>query len=55
MGVKDLWDVLEKVRKDTSMEQMNGQTLAIDLSVWLHQGMRASRLKDKQAIKPHVR
>ena len=55
MGVKDLWDVLEPAHKNTPVEHLRGKTLAVDLSVWLHQGMKVAKLRDKQAIKPHIR
>ena len=46
MGVKGLWKLLEAGGKDIAFEDLHGKTVAIDVSVWLHQlskGMRDSK------------
>ena len=35
MGVKELWGILGPVKKHTSLQELRGQTLAVDLSMWV--------------------
>lgn len=37
MGVKDLWTILVPVRRENSLEDLAGKTLAVDLSGWVCQ------------------
>ena len=36
MGVKGLWKLLESSGKNIQLEELSGQKVAIDISVWLH-------------------
>ncbi|XP_077971579.1 flap endonuclease GEN homolog 1-like isoform X2 [Styela clava] len=35
MGVTKLWEVLRDVKQDVTLEQIKGQTLAVDLATWI--------------------
>ncbi|XP_014669433.1 PREDICTED: flap endonuclease GEN homolog 1-like isoform X2 [Priapulus caudatus] len=35
MGVKGLWDILDPVQKYTTLQDLEGQTLAVDMSAWV--------------------
>ena len=37
MGVKDLWTILAPVKREKSLEDLAGKTLAVDLSGWVCQ------------------
>ena len=54
MGVKDLWTILSPVKSEVSLESLKGQTVAIDLSVWI---CETYSIKQMQGIvaKPHLR
>ncbi|XP_050403446.1 flap endonuclease GEN homolog 1 [Patella vulgata] len=43
MGVCNLWNVLEPVKKQTSLSQLSGQTVAIDLGGLVVQSFKASQ------------
>ncbi|XP_002741315.1 flap endonuclease GEN homolog 1-like [Saccoglossus kowalevskii] len=50
MGVKTLWVVLEPVKDPTPLEDLKGQTIAVDLSSWICESIAAVN-----AFKPHLR
>ncbi|XP_070576834.1 flap endonuclease GEN homolog 1-like [Ptychodera flava] len=50
MGVKTLWSVLEPVRKPTEVKELEGQTIAVDLSAWICESIAAVK-----ASRPHLR
>ena len=37
MGVQNLWQLLESTGKPVALETLQGQILAIDVSIWIHQ------------------
>eukprot|EP00045_Choanoeca_perplexa_P015368 m.192554 g.192554 ORF g.192554 m.192554 type:complete len:1442 (-) comp16964_c0_seq1:1864-6189(-) len=43
MGVQSLWQLLEATARPVDFEQLEGQVLAVDISIWLHQIVRAMR------------
>jgi DNA excision repair protein ERCC-5 len=43
MGVQSLWQLLEATARPVDFEQLEGQILAVDVSIWLHQIVRAMR------------
>jgi len=52
MGVKDLWTILEPVKLPMSLYDLRGQTIAVDLSIWI---VEAKTLQLKGVAKPHLR
>ena len=52
MGVKDLWTILEPVKKPRKLNELTGQTIAVDLSIWI---VEAKPLAYKGVVKPHLR
>ena len=51
MGVKDLWQLLSPVGRRVNIESLQGKTLAIDMSVWLTQFIKAMRDNEGKMIK----
>ena len=51
MGVKDLWQLISPVGRRVSIETLEGKTLAIDMSVWLTQFIKAMRDDEGHMIK----
>ena len=43
MGVQSLWQLLDQVGRPVDLEQLEGKVLAVDVSIWLHQIVRAMR------------
>ncbi|EDQ92641.1 uncharacterized protein MONBRDRAFT_14043 [Monosiga brevicollis MX1] len=43
MGVHSLWQLLEKAERPVQPDELEGQILAVDVSIWLHQIVRAMR------------
>ena len=35
MGVKELWSIIEPVKKNRSLKELSGEILAVDLSIWM--------------------
>ncbi|XP_064635840.1 uncharacterized protein LOC135493019 [Lineus longissimus] len=54
MGVHNLWKILDPVKESVKLESLRGQTLAVDLSVWI---CDAQGVKQMQGVvaKPHLR
>ena len=52
MGVKHLWTFLSPVKKEVTIESLNGQIIAVDLSIWI---MEAQTHLPKHVAKPHLR
>lgn len=52
MGVRDLWTILEPVKQRTSLEDLHGQVIAIDLSIWI---VEAKTVLPPSVVKPHLR
>jgi DNA excision repair protein ERCC-5 len=51
MGVKDLWTLLSVVGRTVSMESLQGKVLAVDMSIWLIQFLKAMRTEDGNIMK----
>lgn len=51
MGVKDLWQLLGPIGRRISIETLEGKILAIDMSIWLTQFIKAMRDDDGNMIK----
>ena len=41
MGVKGLWKILENQGEVISLEEIRGQKVAVDISIWLNQFSKA--------------
>ena len=46
MGVKSLWQLLERCGQDTAADALWGKVLAVDISMWLHQIVKGMRTRD---------
>ncbi|RYH13653.1 hypothetical protein EON65_35135 [archaeon] len=51
MGVKDLWQLLAPMGRRVSIETLEGKALAIDMSIWLTQFIKAMRDEEGNMIK----
>ena len=51
MGVQDLWTLVQPCGRNVTIETLSGKTLAIDMSMWLTQIIKAARDKDGNMIK----
>jgi DNA excision repair protein ERCC-5 len=51
MGVKDLWQLLAPVGRRVSIETLDGKALAIDMSIWLTQFIKAMRDEEGKMIR----
>ncbi len=51
MGVKDLWQLLSPIGRRISIETLEGKALAIDMSIWLTQFIKAMRDEEGKMIK----
>ncbi|KAF7312402.1 hypothetical protein MIND_00253600 [Mycena indigotica] len=50
MGVKSLWKLVGPVGRPVMLETLEGQTLAIDSSIWIYQFQATMRDKDGKAL-----
>ena len=53
MGVKQLWSILEPVKKKENLSTLSNKTLCVDLSVWICEAHGAKNLS-KNVNKPHL-
>lgn len=51
MGVKDLWRLLAPIGRRVSIETLEGKALAVDMSIWLTQFIKAMRDSEGKMIK----
>lgn len=51
MGVKDLWQLLAPIGRRISIETMEGKALAIDMSIWINQFIKAMRDEEGNMVK----
>jgi hypothetical protein len=51
MGVKDLWQLLAPVGRRVSIETLEGKVVAVDVSIWITQFVKAMRDDDGKMIK----
>ena len=54
MGVDHLWEVLDPVKTKKSLDCLQGQTLSIDLSIWICEAECTPEVKDS-CPKPYLR
>ncbi|XP_032242889.2 uncharacterized protein LOC5517074 [Nematostella vectensis] len=54
MGVTQLWNILEPVKKEGSLCSLRGKRLCVDLSCWICEAHGAKGLKTN-VLKPHLR
>jgi len=54
MGVLQLWNILEPVKRTGDLSLLNGKTICVDLSVWICEAHGAKGLK-ANVLKPHLR
>lgn len=54
MGVLQLWNILEPVKRTGDLSSLNGKILCVDLSVWICEAHGAKGLKSN-VLKPHLR
>jgi 5'-3' exonuclease len=51
MGVKDLWQLLAPTGRRVSIETLEGKILAIDMSIWITQFIKAMRDEEGNMVK----
>ncbi|XP_056670799.1 flap endonuclease GEN homolog 1 [Monodelphis domestica] len=54
MGVHDLWQILEPVKRHSHLRSLQGKTLAVDLSVWVCEALTVRKMAGTVA-RPHLR
>jgi hypothetical protein len=54
MGVKGLWDLLERARSEGTMEHARYRTLGVDVSLWLHQIIKGCRTSSVRFVVARV-
>ena len=54
MGVKDLWPMLEPVKKTKLFSEMYGETVAVDLSMWIVDSNCVKQMAGA-VTRPHLR
>lgn len=54
MGVNNLWSVLAPVKKHKRLESLQGQILAVDLSLWICESQAVKQMQGN-VIKPFLR
>lgn len=54
MGVTQLWNILEPVKRQGDLASLKGKTLCVDLSGWICEAQGAKGLK-ANVLKPHLR
>lgn len=54
MGVKELWPLLESAKQLKHFEEMKGETVAVDLSMWIVDSQCVKQMHGA-VKKPHLR
>ena len=54
MGVKELWSILEPVKKKQTLSDLSNKTLCVDLSFWVCEALHSKELSS-HVNKPHLR
>ncbi|KAI0232344.1 hypothetical protein LSAT2_017312, partial [Lamellibrachia satsuma] len=54
MGIKDLWGIIAPVGHHTPLKNLSGQTLAVDLSIWVCETQGVKKMHGV-VTKPHLR
>lgn len=50
MGIQDFWSIAESSGRNVSIESLRGKRLAVDISIWLNQIIRAARTKTGETV-----
>ena len=50
MGIHNFWSLVESSGRNISIETLRGKRLAVDISIWLNQIVRASRTKTGDVV-----
>lgn len=50
MGIKNFWPIVEPHGRNISVESLRGKRLAVDISIWLNQIVRAAKTKDGETV-----
>ena len=50
MGIHNFWPLVEPSGRNISIESLRGKRLAVDISIWLHQIIRAMRTKTGETV-----
>lgn len=54
MGVKGLWQIVESIKRPVNqLESLSGKTLAIDVSIWMHQWSSIASKKRQHDLSEH--
>jgi len=55
MGVVKLWEILTEAKAIKSLEDIKGETVAVDLATWICEAENVKLLKHNNVIKPYLR
>ena len=55
MGVVKLWPILDAVKERRTLSSLEGETLAVDLSIWIVSSHKLNTAKSGIITKPHIR
>jgi flap endonuclease GEN len=55
MGVKELWTILGPVAEPSTVKELSGKTVAVDLSVWVCENSAAGWSQLNKITNPHLR
>ena len=50
MGIKNFWPIVEPHGRNISIESLRGKRLAVDISIWLNQIVRAMRTNEGDTV-----
>lgn len=50
MGIKNFWSIVEPHGRNISIESLRGKRLAVDISIWLNQIVRAMRTNEGDTV-----
>lgn len=50
MGIQNFWSIVESSGRNVSIESLRGKRMAVDISIWLNQIVRAARTKTGETI-----
>jgi flap endonuclease GEN len=54
MGVTELWKILSPAQRHVPLEELRGQTLAVDLSIWVVEAEGVAQMKGR-VVRPYLR
>lgn len=50
MGIHNFWSIVESSGRNVSIESLRGKRMAVDISIWLNQIVRAARTKTGETV-----